>query len=95
MLPRLSRLSLGRYLYAHVRVRFWYRPALLRAAANVAPVIEIMIAYICYDNGRIREEKRGFFAFCTVRGQWGMILPYEVVGVAENAFSLVDIGENW
>ena len=68
---------------------------LSRCHANVAPVIELIAAYTCDENGRIREENRGFFAFCAVRDRWGMILPYEVVGVAENAFSLVDIGEIW
>ena len=76
VMSRLSRLSLGRYLYAHVRVRFWYRPALLRAAAKSVPVIEFMVVCDFDDNGRIREEKRGFLAFCAVPNRWVMILPY-------------------
>ena len=31
-------------------------------------------------NGRIREEKRAFFAFCAVLGRQVMILPYINIG---------------
>jgi len=68
---------------------------LSRCHANVAPVIGLIDVCAFDDYGRIREEKRGLFAFCAVRDRRGMILPYEVVVVAKNAFSLVDIGENW
>lgn len=50
---------------------------LSRCHANVVPVIGLGAVCVFDDNGRIREEKQGLFAFCAVRDRRGMILPYE------------------